>query len=68
MTDAARFVRAENVKHYRDLLARTTGAIEHKKIRMLLAVEERKQTEAWDFDLRNAAGGPDILAHLSGRF
>lgn len=56
MTDASRFVRAENVKHYRDLLARTTDAVERKKIQALLDEEEQKQTDAGDFDHLKQAG------------
>jgi hypothetical protein len=47
---SARFVRRENVKHYRELLQRTTDEAERKHIKKLLVEEERKQTEAGDHD------------------
>lgn len=50
-----RFVRAENIKHYRDLLARTTDTVERKKIQMLLDEEQQRQTDAGDFDLKHAS-------------
>jgi hypothetical protein len=52
----ARFVRSENVKHYQNLLARASDAIERKKIQTLLDEEEKKQSDAGDFDHLKQAG------------
>ena len=43
-----RFVRRENVKHYRLLLERTTNEAERKRLQNLLAEERQKQIEAGD--------------------
>jgi hypothetical protein len=43
-----RFVRRENVKHYRHLLAQTTDEAERQRIMKLLAEEEKKQRDADD--------------------
>ncbi len=48
MDNAARFVRRENVKHYRHLLASVTDEAERQKIRKLLAEEQAKQRAAGD--------------------
>ena len=44
----ARFVRRENVKHYRQLLETVTDEIERQKNLKLLANEVKKQTTAGD--------------------
>ena len=44
----ARFVRRENVKHFRLLLERTTDEAQCKKLHKLLAEERQKQVEAGD--------------------
>jgi hypothetical protein len=49
-TKAARFVRRENVKHYKELLARTSDPAERQRIEKLLAEEQQKQAAAGDFD------------------
>jgi hypothetical protein len=43
-----RFVRRENVKHYRELLKTTTDEAERQKILKLLAEEIQKQKDAGD--------------------
>ncbi len=48
MDHAARFIRRENVKHYRRLLATVTDEVERQKILKLLAEEQRKQRAAGD--------------------
>jgi hypothetical protein len=50
MTTGARFIRRENVKHFKELLDRTTDPAERQKIEKLLAEEQQKQIEAGDFD------------------
>jgi len=46
--DDGRFIRRENVKHYRDLLTRTTEVPDRKRIQKLLAEEQEKQVIAGD--------------------
>ncbi len=48
MGDRARFIRRENVKHYRNLLATLTDEAERQKILKLLAEEQAKQKAAGD--------------------
>lgn len=43
-----RFIRRENVKHYRELLKTVTDETERQKILKLLAEEEKKQKDAGD--------------------
>ena len=43
-----RFIRRKNVKHYRQLLERTTNDAERQRIMKLLAEEEKKQRDADD--------------------
>ena len=43
-----RFIRRENVKHYRELLKTVKDDAERQRILKLLAEEERKQKEAGD--------------------
>jgi hypothetical protein len=43
-----RFVRRENVKHYRLLLEQITDEAERQRILRLLAEEEKKQRDAGD--------------------
>ena len=43
-----RFVRRENVKHYRDLLSAAKTEAEREPILKLLAEEQQKQREAGD--------------------
>jgi len=43
-----RFIRRENVKHYRQLLDQTTDEAERRRIMKLLAEEEKKQRDADD--------------------
>jgi hypothetical protein len=43
-----RFIRRENVKHYRQLLGQTTDEAERQRIMKLLAEEEKKQRDAGD--------------------
>jgi hypothetical protein len=43
-----RFVRKENVKHYRDLLRSARSETERQRIQVLLDEELKKQTEAGD--------------------
>lgn len=43
-----RFIRRENVKHYRELLERAATEAERERIRKLLAEEIRKQKDAGD--------------------
>jgi hypothetical protein len=43
-----RFIRRENVKHYRQLLEQTTDETERQRILKLLAEEEKKQRDAGD--------------------
>ena len=45
-----RFVRRENVKDYRDLLAQTKDEWERERIKKLLREEEQKQIDAGDLD------------------
>lgn len=45
-----RFVRRENVKHYRQALKDAKTESERERIKKLLAEEEQKQLEAGDFD------------------
>jgi hypothetical protein len=49
-TGGARFVRRENVKHFKELLDRTTDPAERQRIEKLLAEEQQKQAAAGDFD------------------
>jgi hypothetical protein len=44
----ARFIRRENVKHYRQLLETLTDDVERHKIHQLLAEEVKKQIAAGD--------------------
>lgn len=44
----ARFVRRENVKHYRLLLEKVTDEAERQRILKLLAEEQKKQRDAGD--------------------
>jgi len=46
--DAARFIRRENVKHYRELLKTTKTEAERENIKKLLAEEQQKQKAAGD--------------------
>jgi len=46
-----RFVRRENIKHYREMLERTTDPLERQRIQKLLDEELAKQKAAGD-------GGP----------
>ena len=41
-----RFIRSENVKHYRELLKATKSEVERQKILKLLAEEQQKQKAA----------------------
>jgi hypothetical protein len=41
-----RFIRRENVKHYRQLLEQTTDEAERQRILKLLAEQEKKQRDA----------------------
>jgi hypothetical protein len=43
-----RFIRRENVKHYRKLLERVTDPIEREQIMKLIAEEQQKQKDASD--------------------
>jgi len=43
-----RFIRRENVRHYRELLKRVTDETERRKILRLLEEERQKQYEAGD--------------------
>jgi len=43
-----RFIRRENVKHYRDLLKAAKDEAERQKLLKLLAEEQRKQKDAGD--------------------
>jgi len=43
-----RFIRRENVRHYRELLERVTDEAERRKIRKLLEEEQQKQHDAGD--------------------
>jgi hypothetical protein len=43
-----RFVRRENIKHYRELLAHTKSDAERLRIQALLAEELKKQKDAGD--------------------
>ena len=43
-----RFVRRENVKHYKELLKNASDPKERERIRLLLAEEEQKQIDAGD--------------------
>ena len=44
-----RFIRRENVKHYREMLGRAKTDAERERLKKLLADEEQKQIEAGDF-------------------
>jgi hypothetical protein len=44
-----RFIRAQNVQHYRRLLERATEETDRKQLLTLLAEEEQKQKDAGDF-------------------
>jgi hypothetical protein len=44
-----RFVRRENVKHYRKMLSQAKNQAERERIKKLLAEEEQKQLKAGDF-------------------
>jgi hypothetical protein len=44
-----RFVRRENVRHYRKMLSQAKTKAERGRIKKLLAEEEQKQREAGDF-------------------
>jgi hypothetical protein len=43
-----RFVRHENIKHYRELLKTVKGESERERILKLLAEEQQKQKDAGD--------------------
>ncbi len=43
-----RFVRRENIRHYRDLLKRVKDEAERRQILRLLEEEQRKQADAGD--------------------
>jgi hypothetical protein len=43
-----RFIRRENIKHYRRLLEQTTDEAQRQRILKLLAKEEKKQRDADD--------------------
>ena len=43
-----RFIRHENVKHYRELLKTVTDEVEREKLLKLLAEEQKKQRDAGD--------------------
>jgi hypothetical protein len=43
-----RFIRRENVKHYRELLKKVKDEAERQKILKLLAEEQQKQKDAGD--------------------
>jgi hypothetical protein len=43
-----RFIRRENVRHYRDLLKRVTDQAERQRILKLLQEEQQKQADAGD--------------------
>jgi hypothetical protein len=43
-----RFIRRENVRHYRELLKTTTDKVERQKILKLLTEEQKKQKDAGD--------------------
>jgi len=49
-----RFIRRENVKHYRELLQHTSDAAEREQILKLLAEEEAKEQAS---QKRHASGG-----------
>jgi len=44
-----RFIRRENVKHYRQMLAENRTGAQRDQIKKLLAEEEQKQADAGDF-------------------
>jgi hypothetical protein len=44
-----RFIRRENVKHYREMLSRAKTDAEREHLKQLLAEEEQKQIAAGDF-------------------
>lgn len=46
-----RFVRRQNIKHYRHLLESTTDEAERNRLRRLIAEERQKQIEAGDPDV-----------------
>ncbi len=43
-----RFIRRENIRHYRDLLKRVTDETERKRILRMLEEEQQKQRDAGD--------------------
>ena len=45
-----KFIRRENVKHYRELLKRTNDSEHRQRIEKLLAEAEQKQIDSGDFD------------------
>ncbi|WP_157100160.1 hypothetical protein [Rhodoplanes sp. Z2-YC6860] len=45
-----RFIRRENVAHYRDMLTRAKTDAERQQLQKLLDEELKKQVEAHDFD------------------
>jgi hypothetical protein len=53
-----RFVRRENVKHYRDLLAHTKSDAERLRIQALLDEEVKKQQDGGDITCARA--GPTV--------
>jgi hypothetical protein len=55
-----RFVRRENVKHYRDLLAHTKSDAERLRIQALLDEEVKKQKAGGDMTLREGSPGSEI--------
>ena len=54
-TPSDRFIRAQNIKHYRDLLTRPHTQAEREKIQKLLDEEQRTQANAGDADLQQAS-------------
>jgi hypothetical protein len=44
-----RFIRRENVKHFREMLGRAKTDAERERLKKLLAEEEQKQIDAGDF-------------------
>ena len=45
-----RFIRRQNVEHYRALLGRETSPVKRAMLERLLREEENKQVDAHDFD------------------
>ena len=45
-----KFVRRQNIKHYRDLLETVTDEEERRRILKLLDEEQQKQQDAGDFE------------------